>query len=348
MAEVFFQPKPWLDLFRTDFVSLRLARELELQLPFHSSASLSPSLQDQPSDEEQLPDVDEIPSQTVSILALPSEVLHAIFSRLEPEHLSAAAQVCNKWLSHAYDPHHWRRIARRTWPKDSTASLERMLYEYKTWRKLATQRPRLRTNVIYVTRHQFAKTACRAAASEAQAPVFLVTYHRFLRFYTDGVVVALTTPEPPDLSYKRVRRIWAPSALDRDKAPPSIGTYQLDESSLDVRVTLPMSQPKFPAMRTGTIYMRFSLGGTAPGACDRLFLTEHYAIMDQNGGDLVSYNAEAFGGKPFRLVPMLGFRNKVYKEFPCDDDRDLAQWYEMKRASRAARRQRGTGLSSTS
>lgn len=343
MTDVFFQPKPWLDLFRTDFVSLRLARELELQPCFQTAASN----QNQPSDEAQPPDVDEFSRQAVSILALPSEVFQDIFSRLEPEHLSAAAQVCNKWLSHAYEPHHWRRIARRTWPKDSSASLERMLYEYKTWRKLATQRPRLRTNAIYVTRHQFAKTACRGATSEPQAPVFLITYHRFLRFYTDGVVVALTTPEPPDLSYKRVRRIWAPSALDRDKAAPSIGTYQLDESSLDVHVTLPMSQPKFPAMRTGTMYMRFSLGGTAPGACDRLFLTEHYAIMDQDGGDLVSYNAEAFGGKPFRLVPMFGFRNKVYKEWPPDDDRDLAQWYEMKRESRAAKRQRGAGHSGT-
>ncbi|CDF38463.1 unnamed protein product [Chondrus crispus] len=331
---IFFHPKPWLGLFQTDFVSL-------LEEPKRPSPAALPSDQPEPRSEAG-PSTDEPAAPVYTVLSLPSEVLNSIFSRLEPEHLSAAAQVCNKWLSHAYEPRHWRRIARRTWPGDDAASLEHMLYEYKTWRLLATRRPRLRTNAIYVSRHQYAKTSSRAATAEPQAPVFLVTYYRLLRFYTDGTVVALTSPELPHVAYKRVRR-WHSSALssvDRDKPAPSIGTYELDERSLDVRVALPMSQPKFPAMRTGTMYMRFSLAGTVSGAFDRLFLTEHYAIMDHDGGDVVSYGSHELHGKPFRLVPVLGFRDKVYREFPLDDHKDLEQWYEMKRASRAAKRQR--------
>lgn len=327
MVEIRCQPKPWLDLFSTDFVQLRQSRERELSLRFGIP------LEDTTSDSAPSSDLPPL----FDVLSLPSEVLHAIFARLEPENLSAAAQVCQKWLSYAYDPSLWRRIVLSTWPYESHANLERMLYEYKTWRKLATQRPRLRTNAIYVTRHQFAKTASQAATTEPSAPVFLVAYYRFLRFYTDGVAIALTTPEPPDVSYKRVRRNAVVQPTERDKAAPSVGTYVLDEKALVVRVTLPMSQPQFPAMRTGTLYMTFSLAGTAPGAFNRLFLTEHYAIMDHDGGDLISYNPNEFGGRPFRLVPLHDFRSRVYREFPRDDQRDLAQWAEMKRASRIAR-----------
>lgn len=134
-----------------------------------------------------------------------------------------------------------------------------------------------------------------------------------------------------------MRRNAAIQPTERDKAAPSVGTYVLDEKALMVRVTLPMSQPQFPAMRTGTLYMTFSLTGTAPGACNRLFLTEHYAIMDHDGGDLISYNPHEFGGRPFRLIPLHGFRSRVYREFPRDDQRDLTQWAEMKRASRKQR-----------
>lgn len=331
MVEINRQPKPWLDLFATDFVQLRRARECALSLLLKSPRENN-ATSDKNLSKDALPLFD--------ALSLPSEVLQAIFARLEPEHLSAAAQVCQKWLCHAYDPSLWRRIAHLTWPSESHAHLERMLYEYKTWRKLATQRPRLRTNAIYVTRHQFAKTTSRAAATEPLAPVFLVTYYRFLRFYTDGAVVALTTPEPPDVSYKRVRRNVVMQPNEREKAAPSIGTYTLNEKTMVVRVTLPMSQPQFPAMRTGTLYMTFSLAGTAPGACNRLFLTEHYAIMDHDGGDLISYNPDKYGGRPFRLVSLHGFRSRIYREFPKDDQRDLAQWAEMKRASRIARKYR--------
>lgn len=327
------QPKPWLDLFRTDFGQLRHAQKREIERQCQSSdREASPQ-------STTLTELDESKHQSpCHAVLLPSEIMHAIFSRLEPEHLAAAAQVCQKWLCHAYEPFLWRKIAYRTWPSESHASLEKRLYQYKTWRKLATERPRLRTNAIYVTRHQFAKTSTRTATEEPTAPVFLITYYRFLRFYNDGVVVALTTPEAPHLAYKRLRRNGTIHPHDRDKAAPSIGTYTLDEYTRQVVVTLSMAQPRFPDMRTGTMCMVFSLEETRTGACNRLFLLQHYAIMEQSEGELISYLPRKFNVRPFRLVPLLGFRSRVYQEFPTDDERDLAQWAEMKRASRAARR----------
>lgn len=318
-------PKPWFDLYQTDFSLLRQVREKQL-------AAQNPDAEEHSCESKE--EEEEKEDAKISVLSLPPEVLSSVCSRLEAEGLSFLAQASKGFLQYAYDPVHWRRIAQKTWPHEPMHILEKQLYVYKSWRKLCTLRPRLRTNAIYVTRHQFTKTTCRVAASEPLAPVFLVTYYRFLRFYPDGTVVNLTTPESPDVSYRRVRRTWTPGWNDRDKAHPNIGRYQFNEDSDMVIVSLPMVQPRFPAMRTGMMYMHFRLSHTTPGACDRLFLFEHYAIMDHEGGDLVSYPSNSYVRNPFRLISIWGFRDKVYREFPRDDDRDLAQWYEMKRASR--------------
>lgn len=273
-----------------------------------------------------------------NLLSLPPEVLFSVFSMLEEEQLGTLAQVCTELLSHAYDPRHWRRIALAKWPAESRLQLERMLYSYRTWRLLCILRPHLRTNGIYVVRHQFAKTTSKAACGEPQAPVFLVTYHRFLRFYTNGVVVSLVTPELPHLAVRRVRRNWSPVPSERDKTSPIIGRYEFDELNARVVVTLPMGNPQFPAMRSGTIYMHMTLSSTKSGAFDRLFVTDHYAIMDHDGGDLVSYRAHGLDATPFRFIGIWQFRSAVYREFPRDDDFHLAQWFEMKRTEKSFRK----------
>lgn len=335
MSRNLFSPKPWFELFTTDFGLLRKHRTIQLE-------ELKTEQETESSDEEQDSDCgsETTNPDVLDVLALPAEVISNICSLLEAEQLSMLAQVCNKFLAHVYNPLHWRRIAIQTWPNESIESLERQLYAYKTWRLLCIHRPRLRTNAIYVTRHQFAKSAGRFAATEPTAPVFLVTYHRFLRFYSDGTVVSLTTPEAPHVSFKRVHRSWVPTMAERDKSHPNIGTYHLDEESMHVSIELPMIQPKFPNMRGGTMFMRFQLHHTRPGAWDRLVLTDHYAIMDHEGGDLIPYSPDSFGGKPFKMVSIWGFKKHIYEEFPRDDDHDLKQWYEMKQAARASKRNR--------
>ena len=326
------EPRQWLELYQTNFVHLREIRKRQLKDEYPNSNS-----DDDEHDNESSSDAEEVESK-INILSLPEEVLSSVFSRLEAEQLSCLAQVSSRFLCHAYDSRHWRRIALKTWPHESLHVLEKRLWDYKSWRKLCTLRPRLRANAIYVTRHRFTKTTCRVAVSEPLAPVFLVEYYRFLRFYPDGTVVSLTTPEPPEISYRRLRRTWTPGWNDRDKAYPSVGNYELDEESEVVTVSLPMSQPRFPSMRNGTMYMHFKLTHSAPGACDTLHLTDHFAIMDNDGGELISYPRNSCGETPFKLVSIWGFRHKVYDLFPKDDQKDLAQWYEMKRAARALKR----------
>lgn len=332
MLEEFFEPRPWLALFTTDFVQLRQAQEKA------ASVGSDTATRDEGDCGAEVDDDDDAIclKGDCDVTSLPTEVLFLIFSHLEAEQLSMLAQVCRRWLPHAYEPKQWRRLAINSWPKEPQAVLEHHLYEYKNWRRLVTRRPRLRCTGIYVVRHRFAKTATRFVASEPTAPVFMISYYRFLRFYSDGSVISLVTPESPDRALKRVRKGWIPSPADRDKSYPNIGTYVFDEETLTVIVDLPMFQPKYPEMHAGTQYLRLQLASTVCGAYNRLFLIGHYALMDHAGGAAVPYDSERFGNKPYHFVPIWGFKTHVFSHFPADDDRDLAQWYEMKRESRRA------------
>lgn len=320
-----FQPKPWLDLFqsygRSFYTPPRIPK------PPKTEDSANESGEEEGKDEQE---------PSTNIFELPPEVIHSILSLLEPEQFSMLAQVSTQFLPYVYDPRHWRRIARKLWPDESRTSLEKRLHTYKSWRKLCILRPRLRTNSIFTVRHQYAKTTERSATEEPEAPVFLVTYYRFLRFYSDGTVVSLATSEQPHLAFKRIRRYWCPTGpVEKDKTYPCVGSYEFDEANLEITLTLPMNHPKFPQMRTGTVYMHLTVSCTKPGAFDRLTLTNHYTTMDHDGGELVAYQIQ--NTKPYRLIPIWGFRTAVYRHFPRDDDRDLAQWFEMKKAARSAR-----------
>ncbi|PXF46810.1 F-box only protein 9 [Gracilariopsis chorda] len=334
--------RPWFHLYQTDFARLRSSQEKEHGL--FQSSDAEPYSSGSPTQAEQDSECDSQTESKFDITSLPAEVLSTICSFLEAEQLCNLAQVNSALISHAYDPKHWRRIARETWPSECERELRKHLYSYKTWRLLCTQRPRLRTNALFVLQHQFTKTASRFAASEPQAPVFLVTYYRFLRFYTSGTVMSLTTPEAPHLAYRRVRTFHGrASGPDKDETRPLTGSYSFDESTRQVRIELPMKHHKFPNMRSGKVFMDFDLHSTTHGAYDRLYLRSHFAMMEDSdfGGDSnILYPCDWFEDKPFRLVPLLGFRDRIYREFPKNDDRDLAQWYEMKKAARAEQKNR--------
>lgn len=274
-------------------------------------------------------------SQSPGLLSLPNEVLFSIFCRLEPEQLSVLAQTNTQLLEHAYDPRHWRRIALETWSHETQEMLKKELLVYKSWRKLCTLRPHLRTNGIYVLRHQFTKTASKTVGAEPQAPVFLVTYYRYLRFYTDGTVIGLVTPEAPHLAMRRVHRHWLPAPGERDKVGPTVGRYDFDERAMRIIISLPMHHVRFPGMRPGIMFMHMRLSSTTPGSCDRLFVTDHYAVMDQEGEPHVSFPAHELNNKPFRLIPIWGFRMAMSREFPSDDEHQLAKWFELKKNNRA-------------
>jgi hypothetical protein len=313
--------RPWLHLFRHDFVALANAAQVAANARLRKAKS-----QSEPEGSVTKLHDDTYSVQPNSVFDLPVEVMRNVFSRLDAEALSAAAQVCTRWLEHAYEPRHWRRLALRAYPLESEKALEYRLWSYLTWRRLVIFRPRLRTAGVYVQRHQYAKsrTADIVRPDEDVAPsVFLVQYFRLLRFFPDGTVLSLTTPEQPDKVLRRLRRDWAPAPHELRKAHPSRGKYVFHEATCTAELTLQTAQEVlYPRMRTGTQHISLSLTSTHGGAHNRLHVTSNFAVMDD--GELCSYPATSSAGigTAFRYVParsglpLSSFRSRVNLHFP--------------------------------
>lgn len=273
------------------------------------------------------------------VFLLPDSIVRNIFERLDAEALSCAAQTCIAWRAIAYEPALWRALALKTWTDESPKQVERLLWTapppgpYLTWRRLLIHRPHLRSSGIYVMRHQYAKSRGAAVNQDGSVapPVFLVTYWRLIRFYPDGTLVALTTPDAPERALKRLRRGWEPPSHETTVLHPSVGKYTFFESARSVEVTLPVESKLHPRAMKGFQHLTFSLATSHPGAFDRLYLRDHFAIMED--GSVVTYQEAAGGhhfGKAWRFVPLNGFTWRVYEHFPREaaPDGSLEQWRE--------------------
>jgi F-box protein 9 len=72
---------------------------------------------------------------------------------------------------------------------------------YPSWRQMFRTRPRLRFNGCYISTVNYARPGAHASNSLAWgAPVLVVTYFRYLRFFRDGTAISLlSTTEPADV-----------------------------------------------------------------------------------------------------------------------------------------------------
>ena len=202
------------------------------------------------------------------------------------------------------------------WPREDLSKLSAKLAVYGSWRRLVLKRPHVRTNGIYVMRHRFLKPGTQMPGMPFR-PLLHVTYYRFLRFYPDGVIVALTTPERPDAAVRRVKREWAPTYADRDKAHPAVGSYDVNDTV--VNVELPMFQRKYPEMLAGNMHYQMALRETREGANNLLFVVHHWGMMaDEEGPNrqVIGYDSTQYIDRPFRFIPIWGFKKRVMEIFP--------------------------------
>ncbi|KHN94556.1 F-box domain containing protein [Metarhizium album ARSEF 1941] len=70
---------------------------------------------------------------------------------------------------------------------------------YATWKAMFRARPRVRFNGCYISTVNYVRTG-QASASQATwggAPIHIVTYYRYLRFFRDGTAISLLTTSEP-------------------------------------------------------------------------------------------------------------------------------------------------------
>ncbi|XP_033469255.1 F-box only protein 9 isoform X2 [Epinephelus lanceolatus] len=138
------------------------------------------------------------------ISALPREILMYIFrwvvsSDLDMRALEQLSLVCRGFYICARDPEIWHSACLRVWGRNCTK-----LVPFKSWREMFLQRPRVRFDGVYISKTSYIRQGEESLDGFYRA-WHHVEYYRYLRFFPDGFVIMLTTPEDPLSVVPRLR-----------------------------------------------------------------------------------------------------------------------------------------------
>lgn len=134
-------------------------------------------------------------------LSLPRDVLLNIMkwivsSRLDMVSLARVSQVCKEFYNLSQDPSLWHAMCQKIW--GSTV----LRKPYLTWKDHFTSRPHVHIHGVYISKTSYIRSG-DASMSFTSRPYYLVEYYRILRFFPNGEVLMLTTPqEPRDVVHK--------------------------------------------------------------------------------------------------------------------------------------------------
>lgn len=140
----------------------------------------------------------------VHISALPSEILMYIFrwvisSDLDMRALEQLSLVCRGFYICAREPELWHSACVRVWGRNCTNFVP-----FKSWRDMFLRRPRVRFDGVYISKTSYMREGEKSLDGFYRA-VHQVEYYRYLRFFPDGQVIMLTTPEVPLAVVHRLR-----------------------------------------------------------------------------------------------------------------------------------------------
>ncbi|XP_068238793.1 F-box only protein 9 [Palaemon carinicauda] len=134
---------------------------------------------------------------TPHISCLPPEMLDRIMcwvvgNDLDMRSLEQISQVCHGFYLLARNPEIWHKACLRIWG----ISCE-LPGPYGSWREMFIHCPHPRYNGCYISRTTYFRPGDCSFQDQNCQPWHLVHYYRYVRFFTDGTVLMLTTPEEP-------------------------------------------------------------------------------------------------------------------------------------------------------
>ncbi|XP_054991501.1 F-box only protein 9 [Sorex araneus] len=146
----------------------------------------------------------ELESSQTHISVLPMEVLMYIFrwvvsSDLDLRSLEQLSLVCRGFYICARDPEIWRLACLRVWGRSCIK-----LVPYTSWREMFLERPRVRFDGVYISKTIYIRQGEQSLDGFYRA-WHQVEYYRYMRFFPDGSVMMLTTPEEPQSIVSRLR-----------------------------------------------------------------------------------------------------------------------------------------------
>ncbi|KAL5013327.1 hypothetical protein ScPMuIL_007597 [Solemya velum] len=133
---------------------------------------------------------------SMHISALPVELLNYIFkwvvsSELDMKSLENISEVCRGFYLCARDDELWRLACLRVWGVNCGKRKQ-----YGTWRNMFIERPHLHYNGCYISRTSYVRQG-EKSLDNFYRPWHIVEYYRYVRFFPDGVMLMMTSPEDP-------------------------------------------------------------------------------------------------------------------------------------------------------
>eukprot|EP00897_Mesotaenium_endlicherianum_P006783 jgi/Mesen1/6132/ME000313S05262 len=211
---------------------------------------------------------------------LPDDLLHEILARMSAYTLGRASCVCRKWKYAARSPALWRSACLKAWqvcgPIDN-AKVVHQLYG-GSWRRMWRQRPRLRSEGVYVSRNTYIRCGIvewnfRNPVHQARSSQVLISgeivggafgssqvcYYRYLRFLPSGKLYYKTSPQVvKDVAKSMMSK---PSKADGVLVGRASFEFNMVEAAL-----------LYPGLRPTVLRIRLRVRGTCEGANNRLDL----------------------------------------------------------------------------
>jgi F-box protein 9 len=77
---------------------------------------------------------------------------------------------------------------------------------YSSWREMYLERPRLNFDGVYISKASYAR-AGEYSLDSFYSPWHLVEYYRYLRFFSNGTVLFLTSPDEPKITVSKLKTL---------------------------------------------------------------------------------------------------------------------------------------------
>lgn len=169
-------------------------------------------------------------SSEVALLQLPREVLcyvlrWVVSSRLDMVSLARWSLVCQDFHCISQDPSLWHAMSQKVWGR---AVIRK---PFATWKEHFLFRPHLHFHGVYISKTSYIR-AGNSSVSFSSKPYHCVEYYRILRFFPNGEVLMLTTPqEPREVVHKLENKNKAVQGL-------LLGKYALQEDQFQNYATM--------------------------------------------------------------------------------------------------------------
>lgn len=144
------------------------------------------------------------PQRVCHISALPVEVLNYIFkwvvsSQLDMTSLENISLVCRGFYLCARDEELWRLACNRVW-----GNLPGKMKKYGSWRNMYIERPHLQFVGCYISKMSYLRQG-EQSLDNFYKPWHEIVYYRYLRFFSEGLVFMMTSPEDPLITLPRLK-----------------------------------------------------------------------------------------------------------------------------------------------